>query len=129
MASIKKRPNVQWRARYRDHAGREHLRHFIKKSDAERWLDLVRGDLARGTYVDPSAGRVLLEDYADRWLSAQPHRPSTARLYERTLRLHVTPVLGDRQIASLRRSDLQALVGGLNGPASRPRPLRTSTSS
>lgn len=44
MASIAKRPNGQWRARYRDDSGREHSRHFARKTDAHRWLDEeVRG--------------------------------------------------------------------------------------
>jgi hypothetical protein len=36
MASIAKRPNGQWRARYRDDAGKEHARHFPRKIDAQR---------------------------------------------------------------------------------------------
>jgi hypothetical protein len=35
-ASIQKRPNGKWRARYRDAAGREHARHFPRKLDAQR---------------------------------------------------------------------------------------------
>src|SRR4249920_2861348 len=33
MASVTKRPNGQWRARYRDSAGKEHARHFARKVD------------------------------------------------------------------------------------------------
>lgn len=118
MASIGKREDGRWRARYRDPDGREHARHFSRKADAERWLDQIRGDLTRGTYVDPTAGRVLFSHYAKQWAASQPHRPSTAQLYERTLRLHVLPAIGDRQLSSLRRSDVQALVGALNGKLS-----------
>ena len=45
MASIAKRPNGKWRARYRDAAGREHARHFERKVDAQRWLDEVTASL------------------------------------------------------------------------------------
>lgn len=113
MASVRKRPDGRWRARYRDHDGREHARHFDRKADAERWLDTIRGDLARGTHVDPRAGRERFDSYAERWLSAQPHRPGTARLYERTLRLHVLPRIGPRSLSSLRRTDVQGLVSSL----------------
>jgi hypothetical protein len=34
-ASIAKRPESQWRARYRDHAGKEHSRHSSRKIDAQ----------------------------------------------------------------------------------------------
>jgi hypothetical protein len=43
MASVKRRPDGTWRARYRDPSGREHARHFPRRVDAERWLDGVRG--------------------------------------------------------------------------------------
>ena len=39
MSSIQKRNNGQWRARYRDHAGKEHAQHFARKIDAQHWLD------------------------------------------------------------------------------------------
>lgn len=110
MASIQKRSNGRWRARYRDGEDREHARHFARKADAELWLAQVRADQLRGTYVDPRAGRVTLNDYAAQWLAAQGHRPGTRQLYERTLRLHVLPVLGSRQLGSIRRTDIQGLV-------------------
>ncbi len=34
MASIAKRPDGHWRARYRDPTGREHARHFARKIEA-----------------------------------------------------------------------------------------------
>ena len=126
MASVQKRPDGRWRARYRDAADKEHARHFGRKADAERWLDEVRSDLLRGSYVDPAAGRVLFADFARTWLQAQPHRPGTALLYERTLRLHVYPRIGDRPLGSIRRSDIRALVTARVG---RWRPRRSRTTS
>ncbi len=38
MASITKRPDGRWRARYRDAKGKEHARHFSRKVDAQAWL-------------------------------------------------------------------------------------------
>ncbi len=35
MASIAKRPDGRWRARYRDAAGAERSRHFARKVDAQ----------------------------------------------------------------------------------------------
>ena len=110
MASVQRRPDGRWRARYRDAGDKGHTRHFARKADAERWLDGVRSDLVRGTYVDPAAGRVLFADFARVWLDAQPHRAGTALLYERTLRLHVHPRIGDRPLSAVRRSDIQALI-------------------
>ncbi len=41
MASIAKRPDGRWRARYRDDAGREHSRHFTRLSLHHVELDSV----------------------------------------------------------------------------------------
>lgn len=73
MASIKKRENGQWRARYRDEGGREHSRHFTRKVDAQRWLDETTASVVTGQYVDPKAGRVTVREYAEQWRAAQVH--------------------------------------------------------
>lgn len=113
MASIDKRPGGKWRARYRERpGGPQRTRQFDRKIDAERWLDVIRGDLARGTYIDPTGGQVTFGAYADSWRAAQIHRPSTAARVETTLRCHLLPQLGDRPLAAIRTSELQALVKG-----------------
>lgn len=110
MASINKRENGKWRARYRDLAGKQHARHFDRRVDAERWLDGIRGDLARGTYVDPAAGRRTFEDYAKAWQEAQVHRATTRVQVDSHLRNHVLPFFGDRALSSVRPSEVQAWV-------------------
>jgi hypothetical protein len=55
VASIKKRSDGKYRARYRDGDGREHARHFGRKVDAQRWLDEVTASMVTGSYVDPKA--------------------------------------------------------------------------
>jgi integrase len=115
MASIRKRPDGQWRARYRDEAGREHARHFARKTDAQRWLNEVTTAVVTGQYVDPRSGRVTLREYAERWRSSQVHRPSTQVYIDRQLRRHAYPVLGDRPMSSIRPSDIQAWAKGLTG--------------
>ena len=56
MASVKKRPDGKYRARYRDPQGKEHAQHFDRKLDADRWLDKMKSDMLRGVWVDPDAG-------------------------------------------------------------------------
>ncbi len=112
MASISKRPDGRWRARYRDPDGREHAKHFSRKIDGERWLVEQQGKIARGEYVDPNAGRQTLASYAEQWVAAQVHRPSTAAVIEVDLRRHILPAFGHRQLASVRPSEVQAWVRG-----------------
>jgi integrase len=116
MASIDKRANGTYRARYRPAPNSaQKTRTFTRKVDAQRWLDEVTAALVTGQFVDPNAGRQTVRDYAGQWRLSQVHRPTTAAHVETMLRLHVYPVLGDRPLASVFPSDVQSLVKRLSG--------------
>lgn len=128
MASIEKRTDGKWRARWREvPGGPQKTRHFERKIDAQRFLDGIVGDLARGTYVDPSAGRETFGEYARAWAARQVHRPSTAALVESHLRRHVLPAFESKPLADVRRSDVQAWVKSKDGPLA-PATLRVAYS-
>jgi integrase len=111
VASIDRRPNGKYRARWREYPhGPQHVRHFDRKADAQRFLDGIMGDLARGLYIDPASGRMPFRSYAEEWRRAQMHRPSTAAQCETYLRLHAYPAMGERPIGSIRRSEIQGWV-------------------
>jgi integrase len=114
MASIRRRPNGKWRARYRDPAGTEHARHFARRVDAERWLDRVRGDLARGTYVDPRRGRTTYAEWSERYFAGALHKRPTTLIRDRTVNeKHFLPVLGSRALSSITPLDVRRLVESL----------------
>jgi integrase len=117
MAHIEKREykrankkSVYWRARYRDPTGRERVKNFERRVDAERFLTTVEADKLRGGWVDPALARRLLRDVADEWQHSQVHRPSTAAQVETHLRRHIISQFGDRSIGSIRPSEIQAWV-------------------
>jgi integrase len=114
MASIKRREDGQWRARHRDDAGKEHARHFGRKVDAQRWIDETTAAVVTGQYVDPKAGKTTVRQYAAAWQAAQVTREHTTRNIDVALRLHVLLHIGDRPLASVRPSDMQALVKTLS---------------
>lgn len=116
MASIEKRPDGKYRARWREYpGGPQKTKHFDRKGDADRFLVDVQHQLFSDTYVDPNeARRVLLGDYGQRWMEMQPWRPSTRDRNESLFRRHVRPAFGDRPIGSLRSSELQAWATGLS---------------
>jgi hypothetical protein len=58
--------------------GPQKVRSFDRKGDAERFLDRIRGDLARVIYVDPADGKIPFREYGEQWRARQIHRPSTA---------------------------------------------------
>ena len=108
MASIAKRPDGRWRARYRDDAGKEHARHFGRRVDAQRWLDEVTTTIVTGTYVDPRLGRrVTFAEYFADWAPRQVWEYGT----ERSVRLAAGSVtFGDVPLAALRRSHIERWV-------------------
>ncbi|MEU2251167.1 site-specific integrase [Streptomyces sp. NPDC019224] len=80
MASIAKRPNGKWRARYRDVAGREHARHFGRRVDAQRWIDEESASIVTGQYVDPKSRKVTVDQWCDVWIQGYgSRRPSSVR--------------------------------------------------
>ena len=117
MAHIEKREykrtgkrSIYWRARYRDPSGRERVKNFDRRVDAERFLTTVEADKLRGVWVDPALGRRMFREVAAEWQRSQVHRPSTVLQVESHLRRHVLPQFGDRPIGSIRPSEVQSWV-------------------
>lgn len=64
----------------------------MTKGDAGRWLASVEADRARGVWLDPTSGRVRLDDYAKAWLESRVNlAPRTREIYLSQLDLHVLP--------------------------------------
>ncbi|MGH8862601.1 MAG: hypothetical protein ACRDVG_15440 [Jatrophihabitantaceae bacterium] len=102
MANIAKRPDGRWRARYRDPSGAEHSRHFVRKVDAQRWLDVVTTAVTTGTYTDPRRSRITVAEWATRWLATNVDlKATTLRGYEGMLRTHVLPRWGHAKLVDV----------------------------
>jgi integrase len=108
MASVKRRPDGAWRARYRDLDGREHARHFSRKVDAQAWLDERTTALVTGTHVDPKTARTTVKDWCETWLAGYgTRRPSTVR----QARVHVAQIVaefGSLPLVAVRPSNVRA---------------------
>jgi hypothetical protein len=114
MASIDKRPDGRYRARWREYpGGPQKTRQFARKGDAQRFLDAVCGDLAHGVYVDPAGGRTPFGEYAEQWRAAQVHRPTTAAQVEIFLRRHAYPPSGPARSGPLLNDRLDEHVGAV----------------
>jgi integrase len=102
---------MRWRARLTLDDGRERSKTHRTRDAAELWLAKQTASVADGTYIDPSLGRATFRAYAESWREQQVnHRRSTRAAVEMRLRVTVYPAIGDRAMASLRRSDIQLLV-------------------
>lgn len=107
MASIKKRTDGVWRARYRDEAGKEHARHFARKVDAQRWLDEVTASVVTGNYVDPKAGKITFASFFAQWSARQVWVPGTTKAM--TLAAGST-TFKDLPMKTIRRSHVETWV-------------------
>jgi len=114
VASIGKRPDGRWRARYRGPDRRERSKHFGRKVDAEKWLAAMSVSRDRGEWVDPSLSVVLLTEWSQQWLVGQTHlKPSTKTRYASLLATHVVPTFGNVRLSELRHAAVQTWVSGL----------------
>lgn len=100
MGWIKKRGDrpTPWRAGYRGPDGREHSRSFGRKIDADRWLRDQLHKQDRGLWVDPSAGAVPFEEYAEGWFGGLTLKPKTIAGYRSLLDSRILPVLGSVEL-------------------------------
>lgn len=103
----------RWRVRYDDPNGNERRRLFDKREDAYAYDADQRSDVARGTYVDPDAGKVTFREYAEKWRGNQIHDESTQDLIASHFPNHAYPFFGARAIATIAPSDVQGLVRNL----------------
>jgi integrase len=115
MASIAKRPNGTWRARYRDTHGTEHSRHFSRKIDAQTWLDSVTTAVRTGTYVDPTKSRITVGELAPLWLAGKINlKPTTRARYADVLKTHVLPRWRDISLSRVEYGEIQNWLAELD---------------
>lgn len=113
MASIQKRPDGNWRARYRDDAGKEHARHFARKVDAQRWLDETTTAVVTGAYVDPKTARTTVGEWCATWLHGYAtRRTSTVRQGEVHIK-QIVEAFGPMPLASVRPSHVKSWTAKL----------------
>lgn len=120
MASIRKRPDGKWRARYRDASGKEHARHFKfrdnprdPESSAQHWLDSVTTSVMTGTYVGPKTAKMTVGAWCESWLAGYgTNRTSTVKS-ARTHIARIRPKFGDRQMGSIRPSEVKRWMAEL----------------
>ena len=104
----------------RSTAGKEHARHFDKKSDAQRWLDQVTASVVRGDYVNPRQAGSLSPPTPKPGNSPGLESTSTKRIVDNALRLHLLPVSGDEPIATVRPTAVQGFIKRTRGQGPLP---------
>lgn len=96
----------RWQARWLEH-DRERSRAFSTKDAAEAYL------AARAVHGEeqPVDKGITFREYGETWRSQQlQHRPSTVRATRNRFDASLYPLLGDKQLAKITRSDIQTAV-------------------
>lgn len=99
--------NGRYRARYRDSSGKEHLKRFKLKRDAQRWLDQETAKLETGTWVAPRSAKMTVAQWCETWLHAYGTRKATT---VRQAGVHVDRIVeefGPRRLDSIRPSEIK----------------------
>lgn len=114
----------RWQVKYTVDGREKDGGSYDTKAVAQRKLVELESSVQRGQWVDPT-DRTTVAEYARRWASGRPHRPSTALRVERfiTRQLEGTS-LGGRRIASVRPSDVQSWVATLSTEGLAPSTVR-----
>jgi integrase len=125
--AIKRLPNGRWEASYRDPSGKEKVKYWRTRAEADRFLASVKTDLQRGDYVDRALGRTPLRHWADEWLATTAHlRLKTRAGYSSDLRTHVLPRFGDVPVGAIRQADVKRFVTDLVAAGAAPGTVRNA---
>ncbi len=127
MGSIQKRPDrpKPWRARYRGPDGRQRSQSFRTKVKAERWLRDQLTRLDRGTWVDPSAGRMQFNEWARSWYDGLTGlKPATMAGYRSLLRSRVVPFFGEYQLARIDSAAVRHWIAAMDAEGLSPSRIR-----
>lgn len=116
----------RWRLRYLNPDGQERNESFVRKADADRRKVEVEADVQRGTYIDPDAGKVTFQAFAEDVIANRTLNPSSRTKMRQRLSRHVYPTIGGQELGRLSRrpSVLQGLVTDLSGHLA-PNTVRT----
>lgn len=82
---------------------------FATVADANAWLDNESSARARGTWIDPTRGKLTFREYSVRFMAEWPGLADTTReQYQSLLDLHILPTFGDMALSAIIPSDVRS---------------------
>jgi integrase len=106
---------VRWMARYIDPDGIEKAQTFARQQDAEDFLEAIEAAKDRGEYLDPKAGREMLDSVYARFMKQANLSPTTRAKWEGIWTRYVKPRLGSTKVSSITKN---AVIETMNAPES-----------
>lgn len=117
----------RYMVRYRTSDHRQSMkRGFIRKADAQAWLDDNATDIRTGHYVKPSKGKTKVGEVAEQWAAARRTRikPSTAAREAGYLTTYIRPRWGNVALSAVTRRDVQEWLNGIADSGMSPSTVR-----
>lgn len=100
--------------RLRDPSGRMYARSFRTKKEAELFEANEHVERAKGAWVDPRQGTILLKEWSVAWLEQRPNlRSRTRETYQGLLDRHILPYLGKVELSAITPSLVRQWHAGL----------------
>jgi integrase len=99
--NVAKRPNGQWRARYRDDGGKEFAKHFDRKTDATAWLAAQTSALETGKHVSPRHDKLTVAQWCDEWLESYSPKSDATKHQAAVDIARIKRGLGKRRLRAL----------------------------
>ncbi len=105
----------RWEVRYRTpERTTTRKRGFTSKRQAQDFAATVEVEKMTGSYVAPSAGRVLFGDVAEKWMASKVNlSASTASRYRSALDVHILPAFKTTPLADVTRERLRRWVASM----------------
>lgn len=110
----------RWQVRPRRPDGSQYSETFTTRKAAERWERDQLTSQGNGGWVDPAAGRALLVDRAESFLTDRPPplAPKTLELYRNLLDRFILPTFGDVPIGSITTEAVRAWLSRVRNDSS-----------
>jgi integrase len=114
-----------WQARWRDPAGVDRSKNFVRKVDANQHLVSLESDKLRGRYSDPRLARTKLSDWFAEWQATRTNlSPQTRLRDEASIRNHVLPRFGAVPIGQIQPVHIAQWVADLDAEGLAPATTR-----
>ncbi|GAA2538858.1 site-specific integrase [Pseudonocardia hydrocarbonoxydans] len=111
---IRKTAAGNWRAYWRDPAGRQTSKTFGTKREATVFLAQMTATTSSGAYVSPHAGRVTFGEHARAWMASWNNEATTLARDASIMRTHVLAQWGSWQLAKIDHMAVQTWITGLS---------------
>ena len=112
----------RWRVRWVDYDRKEKTKAFERQVDAKKFATSITSEILRGEYIDRHVSATAVRSFYEPWYGSLTHLKDTTRFnYRGAWKNHVEPAWGDREIGTIKKTDVAGWVAAMvedgKGPA------------